>query len=241
LVSMESEKKAVRDFHGALKSEAKGEAFCPSPTDGPEPGMVDIGPRDSKFSQNTKFEIPEFKPYETAIKTPMKEMPWILPHENIHPPPSSSPIVIKESPSHTVGPNNQELQNIKNMILTLQLDLQEERSKRECLEEKMRNFEGNPTQKSHQIPERKLRLYDMRMLNKEIPQNKSSLPAWNTINDVDEKNAEPGSDFDLRLRTLEQSLLEIRSILANNPVGCSKGDRKTLLEAGPSKDKDYNT
>jgi hypothetical protein len=203
--------------------------------------MVEIGPSDSKFSQNTKFEIPEFIPHDTGNITPMKEMPWILPQENIHPPPSSSPIAFKESPSNTVGPNNQELQNIKNMILTLQLDLQEERSKRKCLEEKMRKFEGDPTQKSHQIPERKLRLYDMRMLNKEIPEKKPSLPAQNTINDFDEKIAEPGSDFDLRLRSLEQSLLEIRSILANNPVGCSKGDTKTLLEAGPSKDKDYNT
>jgi hypothetical protein len=148
---------------------------------------------------------------------------------------------LDENPPSIVGPNLQELQNIKNMILTLQLDLQEERSKRECLEEKMRKFEGNLTQKSDQLPERKLRLYDMRMLNKEIPEKKPSLPARNTINDFEEENSEPGSDFDLRLRTLEQSLLEIRSILANNPVGCSKGDTKTLPEAGPSKDKDYNT
>jgi hypothetical protein len=48
------------------------------------------------------------------------------------------------------------------------------------------------------------------------------------------------SDFDLRLRKLESSLLEIRSILANNPVGCLKSDEESLLKAGSSKDKDYN-
>jgi hypothetical protein len=238
---MESEKRAIRDFHGAVKYETKGPAFSPPPTDRPEPGMVDSGPRDSKFSQHTKIEIQEFMQYDTANKTPMREMPWILPHGNIHISPPPSPIALDKSPPPIVGPNNQELQNIKNMILTLQLDLQEERSKRECLEEKMRKFEGNLTQKSRETPERKLRLYDMRMLNKEIPQNKFSFPTRNTINDVDEKIPEPKSDFDLRLRSLEQSLLEIRSILANNPVGCLKGDKKTLLEAGPSKDKDYNT
>jgi hypothetical protein len=39
---------------------------------------------------------------------------------------------------------------------------------------------------------------------------------------------------------LDQSLLDIRSILANNPAGGLKIDEKRLLEAGPSKDKDYN-
>ena len=39
------------------------------------------------------------------------------------------------------------------MILTLQLDLQEERSKRESLEEKVRKFEANLTRQSHETPE----------------------------------------------------------------------------------------
>ena len=126
------------------------------------------------------------------------------------------------------------------MILTLQLDFQEERTKREFLEEKLRQFEGNLTQKSNETPVRKWSLSDMRVPNEEIPQNQSFLPAPNTIKDVDQKIAELRSDFDLRLRSLDMSLLEIRSILAKNPVGCFKGGKKSISEAGPSKDKDYN-
>jgi hypothetical protein len=40
---------------------------------------------------------------------------------------------------------------------------------------------------------------------------------------------------------LDQSLLDIQSILVNNPAGGPKSDEKNLLEGGPSKDKDYNT
>jgi hypothetical protein len=65
---------------------------------------------------------------------------------NIYISPPISSIVLDESPSHIVGPNAQELQIIKNMILTLQSDLQEERTKRESLEERMREFEGYPNQ-----------------------------------------------------------------------------------------------
>mgnify|MGYP000069804171 CR=1 FL=1 len=81
----------------------------------------------------------------------------------------------------------------------------------------------------------------MRDLNEEIPQNQSCLPTLNTIKGVDEKIGELRSHFDLRLRKLDQSLLEIRSILANSPVGSLRSDKKSLLEAGPSKDKDYNS
>ncbi len=76
------------------------------------------------------------------------------------------------------------------MILTLQLDLQEERTKRECLEEKVRNLERNPTWQSEEIQERKYRRSEMRDLNEEIPKSKSYLPAPNTIKGVDEKIGE---------------------------------------------------
>ena len=109
-----------------------------------------------------------------------------------------------------------------------------------CLEEKVRQFESNLPRQSHEISERKWRLSDMQGMNEEIPQNQSFLPAQNTIKDVDQKIAELRSDFDLRLRSLDQSLLEIRSILAKNIVGYSKSDDRNLLEAAPSKDKDYN-
>jgi hypothetical protein len=194
---------------------------------------------------------------DTGCSQKRKTTPWILPvpplsslvkeespfhvvQPDIHVVPPLSTLVLDQSPSHIVGQNPRELQNIKNMILNLQLDLQEERIKRESLEEKVRRFEGNLTRQSHETPKRKWGLPDKRVPNKEIPQNQSFLPAPNTIKDVDEKIRELKSYFDLRLRSLDQSLLEIWSILANNPAGGPKGGRKTSLEAGPSKDKDYN-
>jgi hypothetical protein len=138
------------------------------------------------------------------------------------------------------GPNTQELQNIKNMILTLQLDLQEERTKRERLEEKVRNFERNLTWQSQEIPERKYRLFEMGDQNEEIPQSQMFLPALNSTQGDDQKIAELRTDFDLRLRSLDQSLVEIRSILTSNLIGSPKGDRKMSLGVSPSQDKDYN-
>jgi hypothetical protein len=126
-----------------------------------------------------------------------------IPRPDMHIPAPINSLVLDESPSNIFGPNTQELQNMKNMILTLQLDLQDERCKRECLEEKVRKFEGNITQKSHRTSERKWRLSDMRVPDKEIPPNQIFLPAWNTTKDVDEKIGELRSDFDLRLRSFE--------------------------------------
>jgi hypothetical protein len=112
----------------------------------------------------------------------MDKMPWILPvrspsrivtnetnfsmvRPEIHISPPKSSLVLDESPSKIVSPNTQELEDIKNMILNLQLDLQEERCKRESLEEIVRKFEGNPTQKSHKTSEREWRLTDRRVQN----------------------------------------------------------------------------
>ena len=156
--------------------------------------------------------------------------------------------MLDESSPPIVAPNTQELQNIKNMVLTLQSDLQEERYKRECLEDKMREFERYPARqshemserKSHKMHERKWRLSDMQGMNEEIHQNQSFLPAENTINDVDQKIGELRSDFELRLVSLDQSLLEIRSILANDPAGGRKIGKKKSLGSRPSEDKDYN-
>jgi hypothetical protein len=149
-------------------------------------------------------------------------------------------VLPNESFSAIVGPNTNELQNIKNLILTLQLDLQEERTIRERLEEKVRIFERNLTWQSHEIPERKYRPSEMGDLNEEIPQSQIFLPALNTTQGVDQKIAELRSDFDFRLRSLDQSLVEIRSILASNLIGGPKGDRKMSLGVSPSEDKDYN-
>jgi hypothetical protein len=145
-----------------------------------------------------------------------------------------------ESSSRIVGPATKELQNIKNIILTLQSDLQEERTKREHLEEKVRIFEGNLMRQLHERPERKLRLSDMRIPNDEIPKHQSFLPAPIATQGFDYIIEELRSEFELRLRSLEQSLLEILSTLANNPVGTLKGDRKVSLGPRPSEDKDYN-
>ena len=113
---------------------------------------------------------------ENHFRTPRPDIPTL---------PQPISIVLDESPLNAVGPNTEELQNIKNMILTLQSDLQEERCQRECLEVRLREFEGSPTRQSHKIHERKWRLSDMQGMNEEIPQNQSFLPAPNTINDVE--------------------------------------------------------
>ena len=168
------------------------------------------------------------------------ESPFHTVQRDIHIPPPSRSVVLDESPPPIVGPNTQELQDIKNMILTLQLDLLEERTKRECLEEIVRKFKGNPTRKSHKMQERKWCLSDMQGLNEEIPQDQSFLPAPNTTKDLHEKIAELRSDFDLRLSSLDQSLLEIRSILTNNSVSGPKGDNRISLGPRPSEDKDCN-
>ena len=73
----------------------------------------------------------------------LDDSPSKIPRPGIHNSPPRTSNVYDESPCQIVGPNTQELQIIKNMIVNLQLDLQEERCKRECLEEKMRKFEGD--------------------------------------------------------------------------------------------------
>jgi hypothetical protein len=172
--------------------------------------------------------------------------PTPIAQTDIHFRPRASSLGLGESPLDTVGPDTQELQNIRKMILSLQLDLQEERCKRECLEEKVNKFGLNPTrksqksQKSKKTPERNWELNDKGVPNEEIPQIMSFLPAENTVLGVDEEIGDLRSDFELRMRKLEHSLLEIRSILANNPVACLKSDEEILLKAGPSKDNDYN-
>jgi hypothetical protein len=80
----------------------------------------------------------------------------------------------------------------------------------------------------------------MRIQNQEIPEDRSFSPAPIAIQGFDEKIIELRSDFDLRLRSLDQSLLEILSTLANNPVGTLKGDKRMPLGPRPSEDKDYN-
>ena len=120
MVSIESEKRAVRDCHGPVKSEAKFEAFFPLPIGTPKLDMVEGDPNDSEFRQHRKVKITESNLEVSEDIMSSLKMPRIQP----------LPIVSNESPSHTVGSNTQELQNITNMILSLQLDLQEERSKR---------------------------------------------------------------------------------------------------------------
>jgi hypothetical protein len=104
----------------------------------------------------------------------------------------------------------------------------------------VRIFERDLAWQSHEIPEHKYRQSEIGDLNEWIPQSQIFLPALNTTQGVDQKIAELRSNFDLRLRTLDQSLLEIRSILTSNLVGGPKGDRKMSLGVSPSEDKDYN-
>jgi hypothetical protein len=118
--------------------------------------------------------------------------------------------------------------------------LQDERTRCERLEEKVRIIEGNLARQSQEKSDRKWRPSDMRIPNDEIPQDQSFFPAPIATQGFDEKIEELRYDFDLRLRSLDQSLLEIRSTLANKPVGYSKGDRRMPFGPRPSEDKDYN-
>jgi hypothetical protein len=61
LVSMESEKRAVRDFHGVVKSEVEAKAFSPSRIDSHRltRRMVEGYPRETDFISNQKIEITE--------------------------------------------------------------------------------------------------------------------------------------------------------------------------------------
>jgi hypothetical protein len=80
----------------------------------------------------------------------------------------------------------------------------------------------------------------MRIQNEEIPENRPFSPSPIASQGFDFIIEELRSEFDLRLRSLDQSLLEILSTLANNPVGTLKGDKRMPLEPRPSEDKDYN-
>jgi hypothetical protein len=135
---MESEKKAVRDFEGPKKrksQDAKSGALFPS-IPGIEKSKSDSGYHLSKnFHQDQKIEIPEPNLLESQVE--------ITSENRTNIPATAKPIASDKTPVGTIEPNTQELQNIKNMILSLQLELQEERSKREILEEKMRKLEGH--------------------------------------------------------------------------------------------------
>jgi hypothetical protein len=301
LVSMECEKRAVRDFQSALNPEAKGETSSTLITDGPALDMVEGGGEALEFAQNRKIDIQESNRKDATDIIPMKLTPWIMPPpksgvpnkslfsiarpsiqiplslrslgldegpsnlagpsiqiplplrslgldegpSNLAGPTIQIPLPLRslgldEGPSLLAGPTIQDLQNIKNIILTLQLDLQDERTKRECLEEKMTRIEGNLTRQSHERSERKWHLSDMRIPNMEIPQDQSFLQDPIATQGIDEKFSELRSDFDLRLRSLDQSLLEIRSILASNPIGTLNQDGRMSLGPRHSEDKDYN-
>jgi hypothetical protein len=68
---MESEKRAVQDFNGPKKSEAKAVEFRPLPIDRPTPNIVEGGPKDSIFSQHQTFKIPESNIHDTAATNQM--------------------------------------------------------------------------------------------------------------------------------------------------------------------------
>jgi hypothetical protein len=121
--------------------------------------------------------LPKF-PLSSLVKD---ESPFPMVRPDIHNRHPFSSLMIDRCSPHIVEPSTQELQNIKNMISRLQLDMREERCKRECLEEKLRKFEGNLTRQSHESPKRKLRLPKKRELDDEIPQNQSFLPGPTSV------------------------------------------------------------
>jgi hypothetical protein len=151
---------------------------------------------------------------------------------------AAKPILSDKTVVGTVGPDTQELQNIKNMIFSLQLDLQKERSKREILEEKLRKLEGNLTRPSQEMRASEWELSDNLGLNLDVSQNQPLVPPRNMTKGVDEKIGDLSLEFHRKFRNLGKSLSEMRSVLANN-LGCGlKGSKK--IQAGPSEVKDYN-
>jgi hypothetical protein len=191
------------------------------------------------FSRIVRPNFDNIPPPKKSVESNQTFSRIVRPNFDNIPPPKKS-TVLDESPSHIVGPYTQELQDIKDMISILQLDLQEERCKRECLEEKLRKFEVYQDRQSQNTSENKWRLSETTSHDEEITQNQSFLSAPNTIKDVNKNIEELSSNFHQRLQNLDQSVLEIRSVLAKYPADGPKGDKKSLLEAGPSKDMDYN-
>jgi hypothetical protein len=240
---MESEKKAVRDFEGPEMrnfQDAKSRALFPS-IPGIEKSKSDSRYHlSSTFHQFQKIEIPEPKLPDSQNEMTNGK------HTNI--PATAEPIASDKTPAGTIEPNTEELQNIKNMILILQLELQEERSKREILEEKMRKLEGNSALPSLARLDTEWQIADNRgtwtphenpTLNSDGNQNQPVVPPINRNKSIHEKIGDLSSEFDLKLQNLDNSLSEMRSILANNLVCALKGDKK--IEAWPSENKDYNT
>jgi hypothetical protein len=72
---MECEKRAVRDFHGAVKSEGNREELFAVPTDRPTPNMVGRDTNDLEMSHHLRIEIPETNLFSVPIDrpTPMPE------------------------------------------------------------------------------------------------------------------------------------------------------------------------
>jgi hypothetical protein len=97
LVSMECEKRAVRDFHSAVNPEANGETFLTLPTERPAPKTEADDGNDSEFIQNRKIQIQEPNREVTRDSTPMKNTPWILP--------LSKSAVTDECPFSMIPPN----------------------------------------------------------------------------------------------------------------------------------------
>jgi hypothetical protein len=234
---MESEKKAVRDFEGPKKrksQDAKSGALFPS-IPGIEKSKSDsLHHLSSNFHQNQKIEIPEPNLQDSQFEIPSEN------RTNI--PATAKPIASDKTPVGTIEPNTQELKNIKNMILILQLELQEERSKREILEEKMRKLEGHSAPPSLVRLDSELQLSDNPGLKTlpEIPglnsdgiKNQPLLNPLNRTKSIHEKIGDLSHEFDLKFRNLDNSLTEMRSILANYLSCGLKGDKK--IEAGPSK------
>jgi hypothetical protein len=70
---------AVRDFHYAVKSGAKSQAFLPLPIGRPSPNTEADDSNNLEFTVHREIEIKESKTKLMADKTPMKKRAWILP------------------------------------------------------------------------------------------------------------------------------------------------------------------
>jgi hypothetical protein len=75
LVSIESEKRAVQDFHLAVKSGAKSQAFLPLPINRLSPNTDAVDTNNPDFTQHRKMEIKESNQKYTADTTSIKKTP----------------------------------------------------------------------------------------------------------------------------------------------------------------------
>ena len=153
--------------------------------------------------------------------------------------------------------DSQKIEIISKMVLSLQIDLQSERSRREILEEKVKKLENNSTKPSTKKPEDNFPMPSRGSIETDwvdsqkilnglgSPEMITRFDSPERIKGIDEKMKEFRSEYDLKLRSLNQNLSEMQSVLAKKS-GQGPGENKRSLigvsgeVTQQSEGKDYN-